>query len=93
MRNPLEDRAISSRSQADAWVREMSMQISHGTTKTYWLRDSGVEPHDSNCKRIENQHLQRQKRDVVGLHEARTHAAICPNVYRINQLQKVRTER
>ena len=59
MRNSLADRTISSRSQADAWVRKMSMQISHGTTKPYWLRDSGVELHDSDCKRIENQYLHR----------------------------------
>jgi hypothetical protein len=44
---------LKARSQADAWVREMSMQISHDTTKPYLLRDSAVELHDSDCKRIE----------------------------------------
>jgi hypothetical protein len=59
MRNPLEDRAVSSRGQADAWVREMSMQIGDSATKPYWLRDSGVEPYDGDRKRNEKQYLQR----------------------------------
>jgi hypothetical protein len=69
VRPPLENRAISSGSQANPWDREMPMPIRSRPEKPYRLRRAGMELLDETGQKHEIEHLCLEEWNAVSVHE------------------------